>query len=215
MSETLVLEAQKRDATGTRAARKARKEGKVPVTVYGHKAEPLSICLDCHDLTLELHHQHRLLDVSIDGKVEKLLVKDVQYDHLGDAVIHADLARVDLNERVTVDVEVTLRGTPAGVNEGGILDHIANTVEVECPVTAIPENFRVSVEALAIGDTLTAEAIELPDGVTLVSPADTVIAAVHVMAEEAEETEAGAEGEETEPEVIGGKPDQAEEESTD
>ena len=100
MSETLVLKAQHRQATGTRAARAVRKEGKVPVTVYGHKAQPLSICLNQHDLSLELHHQHRLLDVDIDGKVEKLLVKAVQYDHFGDQVARHDPDRDRVPARI-------------------------------------------------------------------------------------------------------------------
>lgn len=213
MSETLVLKAQQRQTTGTRAARILRKEGKVPVTVYGHKSQPLSIGLSLRDLTIELHQQHRLLDVEIDGAIEKLLVKAVQYDHLGDQVIHVDLTRVDLNERVTVEIEVVLRGTAVGVNDGGVMDHVTNTVQVECPVTAIPENVRISVEALGIGDNLTADQLELPDGVTLMSAPETVLAAVHVMAEEVEEpTEEGEEAS-AEPEVIGGKPD--EEETTD
>ena len=104
MVETLVLKADKRKTSGTRVSRKARAAGLIPAIVYGHGAEPLAITLNYHDLALELQHHHRLLQVDVEGKKEQFLVKEIQYDHLGDKVIHLDLARVDLDERVTMTV---------------------------------------------------------------------------------------------------------------
>jgi large subunit ribosomal protein L25 len=201
MVETLVLKAEKRKNSGTRSSRKARASGLVPAIVYGHGAEPLSITLNYHDLSLELHHHHRLLQVDVEGQHEQLLVKDVQYDHLGDTIIHLDLTRVDLDERVAVAVTLEFKGTPVGASEGGILDQMLGSIELECLVTAIPESIRVMVTDLNIGDMLLAKNVELPSGATLVTDPESAVATVRMMAEEVEEeveVEAGGD----EPEVI-------------
>ncbi len=201
MVETIVLKAEKRDATGTRATRKARAAGKTPGIIYGHKKEPVSVLLDAHSLSLELQHRHRLLEIEMEGTTEKLLVKDLQFDYLGDTVIHIDLTHVDMDERVQMTVELEFKGTPAGVSEGGVLDTILAAVELEVPVMNIPEKVRVSVADLVIGNTMTAGDIELPEGCTLVTPIDAPIAAVHILAEEVEVVE-GEDGGSAEPEVI-------------
>jgi len=202
MVEALVLKVSKRESLGTRAARKARSEGMVPVVIYGHKETPLAAVVSYHDLALELQHHHRLLEVDLDGRREKLLTKDVQYDYLGDKIIHADLMRVSMDERVEVTVALELKGTPAGIAEGGVLEHMLADIALECPVTAIPENIRVQVNDLKIGDTLTAGDIELPPGTKLVTDAEAPVAAVRVMAEEPEAEEEVEEAA-AEPEVIG------------
>ena len=201
MAETLVLKASRREGTGTRVSRKLREQGQVPAIIYGHKAEPMAVMLNYHDLELEIKHHHRLLDVELEGKQEKLLVKEVQYDYLGDKILHVDLTRVDLDERVTVEVSIELRGAPAGAADGGVLEQVAAEIEVECPVTNIPENIRVHVNDMKVGDTLTAAEVALPEGVTLASDPELVIATVRVMAEEPEAVE-GEEGEGVEPEII-------------
>ncbi|MBN2375624.1 MAG: 50S ribosomal protein L25 [Sedimentisphaerales bacterium] len=210
MVETIVLKAEKREQAGSRYSRKLRKQGLVPAIIYGHKTEPVAIQLNYHDLALELQHHHRLLDVELDGAQEKLLVKDVQHDYLGDKVIHVDLTRVNIDERVQVTVEVELRGTPVGVSEGGVLDQINTDIELECLVTAIPESVRALVSDLKIGETLVAGDLELPAGAKLISDPTTAIATVSVVAEEAEEAEEAevAEGE-VEPEIIAKKAEEA------
>ncbi len=202
MAETMILKASRRDGRGTRVSRKLREQGQVPAIVYGHKTEPEAVALNYHDLEMEIKHRHRLLDVEMDGKQEKLLIKEVQYDYLGDKILHVDLTRVNLDERVKVDVSIELRGTPVGATSGGVLEQVTAVIEVECAVTHIPESIRVPVNEMNVGDTLTAGKVVLPEGVTLVSDPDLVIAAVRVMAEEPEAVAAPAESETAEPEVI-------------
>ena len=209
MVEALVLKAERRERSGTSASRMLRKAGLVPAIIYGHKTEPIAVQLSYHDVALEVQHHHRLLEVEVDGKQEKLLAKEVQYDHLGEKIIHLDLARVRLDERVEVNVAVELRGHAAGAAEGGVLDQMLADVTLECPVVAIPESIRVSVVDLNIGDTLMAGDLELPEGSKLVTPADTAVATVRVLAEEPEE-EVEAEAEEGEPEVISERPKEEE-----
>lgn len=205
MVETIVLKAEKRSSTGTSSSRKLRKAGRIPAIVYGHGEGVLSLSLNAHDFAMEVQHHHRLMDVEIDGKVEKLLLKDAQYDHLYMNIIHVDLVRVDLNERVKVTVPVELRGTAVGVSEGGVLDQVMADVDLECVVTSIPESIRANVAALKIGESIMAKDLVLPAGVTLVTDGHAIIAAVHVIAEEAA-TAATGEPSAAEPEVIGGKP---------
>ena len=204
MTETLVLKAEGRDKTGTRETRRLRSNGKVPVIIYGHKQEPVSATLNYHDLALELQHHHRLLGVELNGKTEQFLVKDIQYDYLGDTIIHVDLSRVNLDERVQVMVEVVLKGIPEGVHEGGVLAKLLTEVELECKVTGIPEEVRANIVHLKMGESLTAGELELPETVLLVTDAKAPVATVRVKSEEAAE-EAVEEAEATEsaePEMI-------------
>ncbi|KPK74843.1 MAG: hypothetical protein AMJ79_13035 [Phycisphaerae bacterium SM23_30] len=202
MAETLLLKAQRREQSGTRAARRLRREGLIPAIIYGHKQEPAAVQLNGHDLKLELQHHHRLLDLELDGKREKCLVKEVQYDYLSEEVIHVDLTRVSLDERVKVTVEVELRGTPAGVSEGGVLNQLLTEVELECIVTNIPESIRMKVSHLQVGESLYAGDLELPEKTTLITPSEMPVAMVQMAAEVVEE-EVPVEAEaEAEPEVI-------------
>jgi len=216
MAETLVLKAETRTEKGTRFARRQRKAGRVPTIIYGHKIDPVSVSLDYHDLMLELHHRHRLLDVELEGKREKFLVKEVQYDHFGDTVVHLDLVRVSLDERVEVTVEVELKGVPAGIAEGGILEQLLADIQLECPVISIPDKVRVRVNHLKLNESISAGDIELPEGAKLITDATTTIAIVRLPSEAPEEEAAAAvvEGEAgaAEPEVIGRvKPEEEEE----
>jgi len=199
-----VLKATKRSGSGTRDARELRKTGMTPCIIYGHGQENIAVALNEHDLDLAIHHGQRLLEVDVEGKTENVLIKDTQYDTFGQALLHVDLTRVSLDERVVVTVPVVLRGTPEGVAAGGVLQQIASEVTVECVVTAIPDELRLQVNDLQIGETYTAGELELSKGASLVTDAETPICSLTVMAEEEEPVE-GAEEEAAEPEVIGEK----------
>ncbi len=216
-SETMILKAEKRNETGTKAARRQRAKGLVPAIIYGHKQAPQSILLNYHDLALEIQHHHRLLDVEVDGAVEKLLIKDVQYDYLGDTVVHVDLTRVDADERVTVMVAVDLKGIPAGTHEGGVLDHGLSEIELECLAVSIPESIKANIKEMVIGDVLKAGDLELPSDVKLITDPESRIAAVKVaaLAEEPEEVEGEEEAAAGEPEVIGASDKDQDEEGDD
>jgi large subunit ribosomal protein L25 len=182
MEKTLLLKAQKREKTGSRSAAKVRKEGRIPAIVYGHKKEPIAVSLDTHDLVEGIHHGHRLIDVQIGRKREKVLVKDLQYDHLGKDILHVDLMRVDVREMVRVSVPMELKGTAEGTHEGGIIEEHVAHLEVECKVTDIPEAIVVSVKDVGVGDTLHADDIALPDGVKLVSDPSTLLVTCSLVA---------------------------------
>jgi len=202
MEETLLLKAEIREHTGSKAVREVRQRGRVPAIVYGHKQKPVAISFDEHDFVEGLHHGHRLIDVQVGRKKEKMIVKELQYDHLGRNVIHADLMRVNITETIKVSVPIELKGTAAGTHEGGIIDEHVDNLEVECKVTDIPETIVISVKDVKVGDVLHAGDIELPENVKLASPPETLLVACHLVAaaQTAEEVE---EEMPTAPEVIG------------
>ena len=183
MEKTFQLEAQVRTDAGSKEAAQLREQGRVPGIVYGRKQDPVAISLDAHDFVEGLRHGHRLIDIRMAGKAEKTLVKDLQYDHLGKAVIHVDLMRVSVTDIVKVAVSVALKGVAKGSREGGIVEAHAGRVEVECLVTAIPKGIDVSIKDLGIGEAIHASDIVLPDGVKLASSPDLLIATCHVVVE--------------------------------
>jgi large subunit ribosomal protein L25 len=183
MIEALSLEAELREQIGSKAAAAVRRRGRVPAIVYGHKQEPLAISLDAHDFAEGLHHGHRLLDVAVSGKAEKMIIKDLQYDHLGRTILHVDLMRVDVSERIEVEVPLELKGVPKGTHEGGVLEAHLDHLEVECLAIDIPESIVVSVKDLDVGQSLHARDVKLPDGVKLVSQPDLIVATCRVLIE--------------------------------
>jgi large subunit ribosomal protein L25 len=183
MAKTLSLEAQLRDQTGSKAAAGVRKRGRIPAVVYGHQQQPVAISLDAHQFVEGLHHGLRLVDVTIDGKSEKAIIKELQYDHLGRDVIHADLMRVDVTERIKVNVPVELKGIPKGQQEGGVLTAHINRIEVQCLAVNIPQSIVVSVKDLAVGESIHAGQVQLPEGVTLVTAPEVLVASCQIVAE--------------------------------
>jgi large subunit ribosomal protein L25 len=213
MGKTVVMKAEIRERTGSKAVQKVRDKGRIPAIVYGHKQEPVAISLDAHNFVEGLHHGHRLMDVQIGKKNEKMIVKDLQYDHLGKNIIHADLMRVNITEKVKVMVPIELKGTAKGLHGGGIIEEHADHLEIECRATDIPETIVVSVKEVDVGDALHAGDIKLVKGLTLVSSPKTLIATCHLVAA-AKTTEQVEEEMPAAPEVIS-EAKEAEEEEKD
>jgi large subunit ribosomal protein L25 len=214
--EEVTLPATRRTHLGTKYTRRIRHRGQIPAIIYGHGEAPEPIALEAHEVENILHRHSRVVNVDLDGRSNQYLIKAVQYDHLGSTPIHVDLMRVGRDERVRVSVEVELRGTPRGAAEGGVLVQLLNEIDVECVMTAIPEDFRPSVTNLELGESLLVKDLETPPGVTIMAEPEEKVATcrVPIEREEVEEEEAEeAEGAE-EPEVIArGKEESTKEES--
>jgi len=209
-----LLKAMKREQLGTRKVRRLREQGEIPGIIYGHGEEPLAVTLKRYDLDVAILHGERLMEVRIGSERFNVLIKEVQYDAFGQEVLHVDLTRVSLDERVEVTVEVVLRGTPPGVAEGGMLEQVSGEVTVECAVQSIPDEIRVSVAEMNIGDQLFMRDLPLPEGASLLSEPGALICQVRTVAEEVvEEAPAEAVTATAEPEVIGEKKDQQEQPS--
>jgi large subunit ribosomal protein L25 len=183
MADRKLLKGESREQTGTTKAIALRNEGKLPAIMYGHGEETASFAIDNHEFTEAIHHGSRLFDVDISGKIQTLLVKELQYDHLGKNFIHVDFVRVDLAELVTVNVGLKFKGTAAGASEGGMLDVHLDAIEVECKVSDIPGSITVNVKEIKVGDSIHASEIELPEGSTLKTDGEALILNCHLVAE--------------------------------
>src|SRR2546421_7763674 len=195
-----------RPQLGSRANKRLRDSGQLPGVIYGHKEAVVPVTLPKKELVNHLHRGAHLFDLSLDGKSEKVLVKEVQYDHLGLELIHVDFARVSLDEKVEVTVPLELKGEPKGEAEGGVLQQIISELEIECLVTDIPEIIRHNVSEMALNDVLHIKELQLPPGVRCLQDEDLIVATVKEVLEEAAVpvVEEGP----AEPEVIGRKPEE-------
>ncbi|MDP9864982.1 MULTISPECIES: 50S ribosomal protein L25/general stress protein Ctc [Streptosporangium] len=187
MSE-VVINAESRTEFGKGAARKIRREHKVPVVLYGHGTDPQHLSLPGHELLLALRTPNVL--IRLQGAVTELaLPKGVQRDPIKGFLEHVDLLLVKRGEKVTVDIPVTVVGEVAD----GILDQQLVSVSVEAEATHIPTGVEVDVEGLEVGAQITAGDLKLPQGATLVAEPETLV--LHVTAVPTAEPEAEAEGE--------------------
>jgi large subunit ribosomal protein L25 len=211
MAETTVLEAHSRTTHGTHQADKLRKQGKVPVVLYGHKEATVSLTLNRDDLAKAIRKGARVLDLKTDGGVQKALINEIQWDHLGIELVHVDFKRVDINERIQITVPLELRGIAPGVTAGGVLDQPLHALHVECLAISIPQSIRVNIGELQIDGAIHVRELHLPEGVTALDDPDAVVIHVKQPQVEAEAAPAAAEAAETaEPEVIGRKAEEEE-----
>ncbi|MER6977433.1 50S ribosomal protein L25/general stress protein Ctc [Streptomyces carpinensis] len=191
MSE-VKLAAETRTEFGKGAARRIRRDSKVPGVLYGHGSEPLHLTLPGHELLLALRTPNVLISLDIDGKTNELAIpKSVQRDPIKGFLEHVDLLLVKRGEKVTVEVPVHTEGELAP--GGNLLEHVLAALPVEAEATHIPEQVTVSVEGLEAGASIHAKDIALPSGVTLAVEEDAVV--LQVLAAQAEEAPAGEETE--------------------
>jgi len=212
--EATQLHAKKRDRQGSRYAARERKAGRLPAVVYGHKEDPVSVSLDAKETLTYISKGEKVFALDIDGgKTETVLLKDLQFDHLGTDVIHADFARVDLDERVIVHPRIKLVGDAKGLKKAGaVLMHPTGYIEIECTVANLPEVIEVDVSDLDVGDSISAGEITLPKPtMVLKTDAESVLATITVVSEQEADTSAEAADTAAEPEVTTGK--KAEDES--
>lgn len=201
MSEILALKSQPREGRGSRASKKLRKNGQIPAVVYGHKETPAHITLELEEFDRAVRKLHaRTFTITVAGKPETVLIKELQWDHLGKEMIHVDLIRVSATERVKVTVPVELRGTPKTMG-GGVLDQPFHHLHVECSPVSIPDAIRIDVTNLTLGNPIHVKEITFPEGVTPLDPPETVVVHIKLPGAEAVLPEATA----VEPEVLTAK----------
>ncbi|MFD6134238.1 50S ribosomal protein L25/general stress protein Ctc [Isoptericola sp. NPDC056618] len=184
------LAAEARTEFGKGAARRIRRENKIPAVLYGHGADPLHITLPGHQTMLAMRHSNALFSIELDGKTELAVAKDVQRTPVNSTIEHIDFLIVRRGEKIAVDVTVNVVGESA---PGTIHFVEAQTLSVEAEATHLPESVDVSIEGLEAGQHVTAGEVELPKGATLLTDPE---AAVVQIAEP--RAEAAAEGEEAE-----------------
>ena len=201
--EVKPLVAEIRTERGSRKSQDIRAGGRIPAIVYGHGQPPVSITLAEPEATALIHGGAHVADVVINGKAEKVLIKDVQYDYLQIKIEHIDLLRIDEHQRVKVKVPLEFRGKPKGTKEGGVLETQCIELELEVLAIAIPDSIRVNIEPLELNGILHAKDIPLPKDVKLLNYPEQIICQVRLVKEEV--AAVVAEVAPTEPEVIGKK----------
>lgn len=211
---TDVLHVSLRKDTGTRPVRRLRMQGLIPAILYGHGEENVSLSVPTSELEATIRHGGKMVDLAGDVS-DKALIRSVQWDSLGSHILHVDLNRVSESESVVVTVPVELRGEAPGAKQGGIVEHHVFNVEIECPAGEIPEKLSVSIKELQLGEAITVAEVPLPEHVELLTPTDTVVVScpAHGVPEDEEEEAEAAVAEGGEPEVIGRKAEDSEDDS--
>jgi len=205
MAEAIKLRVETRDpaknkGTGTRVARRLRKAGRVPGVIYGHKQDVVPITLAGTDVDAMIKAATHLAELDLGGKTETVLIRDVQWDHLGKAILHVDFARVDKGELIETEVSLDYRGTPQGAVDGGVLEQLIHKLTIKCPADSIPDSIKVDVSHLKVDEGVHVRDLVLPPGV--LADADPEVLLVHLVLRQStdESTEAG--GDAVQPEVI-------------
>jgi large subunit ribosomal protein L25 len=207
MATTSTLSAEVRTDLGTSNSQRLRRNGYIPVSMYGLGQNPVKLSLSANDAMPVLLAGAHVVDIDLDGNVEMTMIREVQWDTFLTSVLHVDLQRIDPTARIEVNIAINTRGQ---VNEG-VLDVHLHSLTVECPPFDVPANFSVRVGSLRIDDTVTVSDLELPEGVSTDVPGDTIVLRINVVQEieldiAQEDMSAGAQ-----PEVIGAKTEEDEE----
>jgi large subunit ribosomal protein L25 len=174
MSNVFEFVAESRGLSGTNAARGVRRIGKVPAVIYGGHAEPRMLILSHNEVVKHLEHEavySHVLDVTVDGKTEKAILKGVQRNPAKFQILHLDFLRVSMSEAIKVHVPLHFinESTSIGGKKGGIATHSMVDVEVTCLPSALPEFLEVDMAKLDIGETLHLSDLVLPTGVEIVA----------------------------------------------
>lgn len=206
-----VLVAQKREKTGSRYTRRIRDAGMLPAVVYGHGETPQPISLDAKETLTHLKKGEKVFELDIDGAKQYVLLKDLGYGYLGDNIIHADFARVNLDERVNTKAHIRLVGDAVGLHTShAVLMHPVTEIQLNCLVTNLPDAIEVDITDLDVGGSITAGQVKLPkETMVLLTDPNAVVAhiVIHNVIEEETTDEAAVVLAEdgAEPEVIDDK----------
>jgi len=189
------VKAELRTEQGSCAAGRLRRAGSIPAAVNRIEGGTTLVKFDAHAFKAMLRHhasEQMLVTLELDGKDVPALMREVQYDVLTGHPIHVDFGEVSLTKKIRVQIGVRLMGEPEGVKvEGGILQQMLRTVDVDCLPTAIVEHFDVDVSSLKLNQSLFVRDLKMGDAYTIITGKDVAVATV--AAPEEEVAEAGAE----------------------
>jgi len=216
--DQMQMAARPRSKETKRANGRLRAGGRIPAIVYGGENDPRMLSLDEHEIEMVLHGTVRTNAIfnlsSEDGSKEQTIIREVQRHPLSARIIHIDFQRIDVNKPIAMNVPVHIVGAdPAGVREGGVLEHLVRTVTVRCKPLDIPRSLDADLSELKVNETYQVRELVLPENVELLDdPAMALFSILPPTTAQEEEEEAAAESEEapTEPEVIGEKGEKGE-----
>lgn len=204
MSSVFEFLAESRSESGKNGAKALRRKGKVPAVIYGGHIDPVMMTLDHNDVVKHLQHEavySHVLDITVDGKTEKAILKDVQRHPGRPQIVHMDFLRISEAEKIRVHVPVHCIGedVSVGVKKGGVVTHNLVDIEVSCLPSALPEYLEADLTNVDVGESVHLSDIVLPAGVEVIAlihgeahdlPVASIAASkVHADAEQAAEEE--------------------------
>ncbi len=213
----ITVRASKRDGRGKNDSRRVRRDGLVPITIYGGEGETVAATASLRELAAILRSEaghNTIFTVDVEGVgASEVMFYDRQIDPVRGRLLHADLKRLVLGQKIEVTVPLHLLGEPIGVREqDGFLEQLVRDIEIRCQPRNIPDAINIDVSNLGVHDVLHISDIPADENIEILAAPDIVIATVGVVREEPVEAPA-AEEEPVEPEVIGkGKKEEEEEE---
>lgn len=198
MSEFLEVTARK--TTGSREARRLRRQGLVPAILYGHGENTVSLAATREALEAVVRHGSRVVELK--GAVKtNALVRELQWDTFGIEPVHVDFLRVSASDRIKVRVPVDIKGECPGQRAGGVVSLVLHEIELECTADHVPERIHALVGHLELGHTIKVRDLELPPGAKATADADETVVSCTLPSKKGEEAVAAP----VEPEVIGRK----------
>jgi len=197
------LTASRRELSGKGAAGRDRRAGFVPGVVYGLGSDPLYVKINAKELGRLIHGaqgEHAIVELKVEGDAKlggPAMLKEVQHDPVRGDVVHADLFRIDLTKKIKTLVQTKLDGQAKGVVDGGIVEHTTREVEVLCLPTAVPDFLVVKISDLGIGHSVHVRELVVPEGITVLTNPERVVAsclAPRAVKDETPDAAATAEG---------------------
>ncbi len=169
MSDQLTLSADLRERAGKGASRALRNAGRVPAVIYGNNEEPTAIHIEEKMLLKALHTGHfmnSIVMIELGGKQVRTLPKDVAFHPVNDRPIHADFLRIGEHSEVHVNVPVHFidEDTSPGMKRGAVLNVVRHDLELVCDAALIPDDIKISLKGLEIGDSIHISHVTLPAG---------------------------------------------------
>lgn len=190
-----------RARAGTGGAREVRREGFIPAILYGNEEEPKNLKIDIRQIIKGMHtpgFMSTVHDLSVDGKIQKAIVRDVQMHPVTDRPIHVDFMRVSAKSslHIHVPIEFINEDKSPGLKRGGVLNVVLHEIEIVCPADKLPDRLTIDLEGLQIGDSVHSDVLKLPEGSKLANEErDNTIATIvapTIMNEEVPVAEAAA-----------------------
>jgi len=210
VTDISVLEAQKREPGNKNAARRVRQDGKIPAVVYGAGKQTATLMVDPRQVLRILHSEsghNTIFDLALDSERVKAMIVDWQFEPLKGRLLHVDLQRIAMDQKLTVTVPIVLKGEAAGVKQqGGILEQLLREIEIECLPADIPKSIDVDISHLVFGVEVRVQDLPRSDKLKFLTDPNQMIAHITSVKEEVVVTpEAAAEAATAapaEPEVI-------------
>ena len=173
MSEQVSLNAENREIEGKSSSRLLRRGGSVPAIIYGGSKEPLRISILEKDISKASSvpgFTTQILSISVAGKEENVIIKEIQRHPATERVLHADLMRVNPDTKISISVPIRFINEESCVGvkmHGGVVSHLINDIDISCLASNLPEYLEIDVEEMDIGDSVFLSALKLPEGVEI------------------------------------------------